>query len=109
MVGLVAKAKRRKKVSESRLAQRTGKSTRDRQIESLIKAIKEGKFKPAPMPSLKGELKDEQYKKLRKYLKSLEKDGRKPIKRDITNWWKFNKDYKGPLGNRLSRKKGGKA
>ena len=52
VVGLVAKAKRRKQVSESRLAQRTGKSTLDRQIEKLIKAIKEGKFKPAPMPKI---------------------------------------------------------
>ena len=54
VVGLVAKAKRRKQVSESRLAQRTGKSTLDRQIEKLIKAIKEGKVKPAPMPKLEG-------------------------------------------------------
>jgi hypothetical protein len=52
VVGLVAKAKRRKQVSESRLAQRTGKSTVDRQIEKIIKAIKEGKFKPFPMPKI---------------------------------------------------------
>ena len=56
VVGLVAKAKRRKQVSESRLAQRTGKSTLDRQIERLIKAIKEGKVKPAPMPKLEGKV-----------------------------------------------------
>ena len=38
-VGLAAKAKRRKQVSESRLAQRTGISARDRRIKELIKKL----------------------------------------------------------------------
>ena len=54
MAGRLEKEKKRKQRTESRLAQRTGKSTLDRQIERLIKAIKEGKVKPAPMPKLKG-------------------------------------------------------
>ena len=54
MAGRLEKEKKRKQRTESRLAQRTGKSTLDRQIEKLIKAIKEGKVKPAPMPKLEG-------------------------------------------------------
>ena len=54
MAGRLEKEKKRKQRMESRLAQRTGKSTFDRQIEKLIKAIKEGKVKPAPMPKLEG-------------------------------------------------------
>ena len=54
MAGRLEKEKKRKQRTESRLAQRTGKSTLDRQIERLIKAIKEGKVKPAPMPKLEG-------------------------------------------------------
>ena len=40
-VGLAAKAKRRKQVSESRLAQRTGKSAMDRKLENLFKELKQ--------------------------------------------------------------------
>ena len=39
-IGLAAKAKRRKQVSESRLAQRTGISARDRKLKELIKKLK---------------------------------------------------------------------
>jgi len=39
-VGLAAKAKRRKQVSESRLAQRTGKSAMDRKLENLFKELR---------------------------------------------------------------------
>ena len=38
-IGLAAKAKRRKQVSESRLAQRTGISAKDRRIKELIKKL----------------------------------------------------------------------
>ena len=54
MAGRVEKEKQRKERMESRLAQRTGKSTLDRHIEKLIKAIKEGKIKPVPMPKKGG-------------------------------------------------------
>ena len=38
-VGLAAKAKRRKQVSESRLAQRTGISAKDRKLRELLKKL----------------------------------------------------------------------
>ena len=39
-VGLAAKAKRRKQVSESRLAQRTGISARDRELKKMFNQLK---------------------------------------------------------------------
>jgi hypothetical protein len=77
MAGRLEKEKKRKQRTESRLAQRTGKSTLDRQIERLIKAIKEGKIKPAPMPSYKApDMKEWFQKKLDRLEKSKKEDER---------------------------------
>ena len=43
VVGRIEKEKMRKKRTESRLAQRTGKSSRDRMIENFIDKIKKGR------------------------------------------------------------------
>ena len=42
IVGRIEKEKMRKKRTESRLAQRTGKSSKDRMIENFIDRIKKG-------------------------------------------------------------------
>ena len=54
-VGLAAKAKRRKQVSESRLAQRTGISATDRKLRELLKklTIETGKYEfPKKRPKI---------------------------------------------------------
>ena len=53
-VGLAAKAKRRKQVSESRLAQRTGKSAKDRKIANLFKELKKNwkDYEPKKRPKI---------------------------------------------------------
>mgnify|MGYP003149443575 CR=1 FL=1 len=77
MAGRLEKEKKRKQRTESRLAQRTGKSTLDRQIERLIKAIKEGKIKPAPMPKgIAPGMKEWFQKKLDRLEKSKKEDER---------------------------------
>ena len=63
-VGLAAKAKRRKQVSESRLAQRTGKSAMDRKLKELIKKLRKNpEFYKKGMPK-KGDRPDIDWKKL---------------------------------------------
>ena len=106
MAGRLEKEKKRKQRTESRLAQRTGKSTLDRQIEKLIKAIKEGKIKPAPMPSYKApDMKEWFQKKLDRLEKSKKEDERlRLLKGAISKESKIQNKSK---GGKL--KKGGKA
>tara|TARA_R100000008_G_C3538761_1_gene143590 strand:+ start:69 stop:272 length:204 start_codon:yes stop_codon:yes gene_type:complete len=66
MAGRIQKEIKRKKRTESRMAQRTGKSTKDRVIEKLLKNLKKG-----DMQKLKDFLKHKKKKK-QDWRKSIE-------------------------------------
>ena len=115
-VGLAAKAKRRKQVSESRLAQRTGKSAMDRKLENLFKELrKKGISKKRPdidwkklLPKLR-EFKLPKVKPL--YKKDMEKyrDKYHQLLKDSGNKRTISvEDMNKELYN-IKKKKGGKA
>ena len=113
-VGLAAKAKRRKQVSESRLAQRTGISATDRKLRELLKklTIETGKYEfPKKRPKIDWEKLFPKLKefKLPKKVKPLEK---KELERQ-RHREKYLKLLEGGSGGRTisveDMKKGGKA
>ena len=110
-VGLAAKAKRRKQVSESRLAQRTGKSAMDRKLENLFKEFrKKGKERPKS-PDWEKLLPKLKEFELPKKVKPLEKKELEMHRKKYHQLLKDSEDMKkgGKAKKMRTYKKGGKA
>ena len=105
-VGLVAKAKRRKQVSESRLAQRTGKSALEHKFSKFLQRMKDRKYSqitrtPRTIETSHKTLSDSDWKKI------FGSGGRTISDQDVKNYLKLKAKKQGL--SIYGGKKGGKA